>query len=113
MAVPTIEIGGSPVCDAQIPVVDDMLGLFTEFTPKFVKRFRRPGEADRRDGASAKRIGRGAVSIRGCYIGSNGSGWPPHRISVQKSQLSKITRTGAMRPNLRFRHRGRSDHGGT
>ena len=32
MAVPTIGIGGSPACYGQILVVDDMLGLFTEFT---------------------------------------------------------------------------------
>ncbi len=42
-AVPTIGIGGSPACDGQILVIDDMLGLFTEFTPKFVKRYRRLG----------------------------------------------------------------------
>jgi 3-methyl-2-oxobutanoate hydroxymethyltransferase len=44
VAVPTIGIGGSPACDGQILVIDDMLGLFTEFTPKFVKRYRRLGE---------------------------------------------------------------------
>jgi len=44
VAVPTIEIGGSPPCDGQTMVVDDMLGLFTEFTPKFVKRYRRLGD---------------------------------------------------------------------
>src|SRR6202165_2323170 len=38
VAVPTIGIGGSPSCDGQILVIDDLLGLFTEFTPKFVKR---------------------------------------------------------------------------
>jgi len=41
VAVPTIGIGGSPACDGQILVVDDMLGLVTEFTPKSVKRYRR------------------------------------------------------------------------
>ncbi|HVC52078.1 MAG TPA: 3-methyl-2-oxobutanoate hydroxymethyltransferase [Stellaceae bacterium] len=43
VAVPTIGIGASAACDGQILVTDDMLGLFTEFTPKFVKRFRELG----------------------------------------------------------------------
>ncbi len=44
VAVPTIGIGGSPSCDGQILVIDDMLGLFAEFTPKFVKRYRQLGD---------------------------------------------------------------------
>ena len=37
--VPTVGIGASPACDGQILVTDDALGLFTDFKPKFVKRF--------------------------------------------------------------------------
>ncbi len=37
--IPVIGIGGSPKCDGQILVSEDMAGLFTDFKPKFVKRF--------------------------------------------------------------------------
>jgi 3-methyl-2-oxobutanoate hydroxymethyltransferase len=37
--VPTIGIGASAACDGQILVSDDMLGLFTDFKPRFVKRY--------------------------------------------------------------------------
>ncbi|HTV46148.1 MAG TPA: 3-methyl-2-oxobutanoate hydroxymethyltransferase [Stellaceae bacterium] len=37
--VPTIGIGASPACDGQILVIDDVLGVFTDFTPRFVKRY--------------------------------------------------------------------------
>ncbi|SPH24498.1 3-methyl-2-oxobutanoate hydroxymethyltransferase [Defluviimonas aquaemixtae] len=37
--VPTIGIGASADCDGQVLVVDDMLGLFADFRPKFVKRY--------------------------------------------------------------------------
>lgn len=36
---PTIGIGASPACDGQVLVSDDMLGIFTEFKPRFVKHF--------------------------------------------------------------------------
>ncbi|MBF0167169.1 MAG: 3-methyl-2-oxobutanoate hydroxymethyltransferase [Alphaproteobacteria bacterium] len=37
--VPTIGIGASPACDGQILVADDAIGLFSDFKPRFVKRF--------------------------------------------------------------------------
>jgi 3-methyl-2-oxobutanoate hydroxymethyltransferase len=37
--VPTIGIGASAVCDGQVLVSEDMLGLFSDFTPSFVKRY--------------------------------------------------------------------------
>ncbi|MNL45595.1 3-methyl-2-oxobutanoate hydroxymethyltransferase [compost metagenome] len=36
---PTIGIGASPACDGQILVSDDMLGLFNDFKPRFVKHY--------------------------------------------------------------------------
>jgi 3-methyl-2-oxobutanoate hydroxymethyltransferase len=39
VAVPTIGIGASPMCDGQILVIDDVLGLFAQFKPRFVKRY--------------------------------------------------------------------------
>lgn len=39
LAIPTIGIGASVDCDGQILVIDDMLGMFTAFRPRFVKRY--------------------------------------------------------------------------
>jgi 3-methyl-2-oxobutanoate hydroxymethyltransferase len=44
VAIPTIGIGASAACDGQVLVVDDMLGMFTDFRPKFVKRYAALGE---------------------------------------------------------------------
>ena len=42
--IPTIGIGAGNGCDGQVLVNQDMLGTFSDFTPKFVKRYANVGE---------------------------------------------------------------------
>jgi len=39
VAIPTIGIGAGPHCDGQVLVLYDLLGLFDEFVPKFVRPY--------------------------------------------------------------------------
>ncbi|MDR3496973.1 MAG: 3-methyl-2-oxobutanoate hydroxymethyltransferase [Ancalomicrobiaceae bacterium] len=57
LPIPTIGIGASAGCDGQVLVVDDMLGLFTDFQPKFVKRYAEFGrDADLAIAAYAREV---------------------------------------------------------
>ena len=44
ISIPTIGIGAGNGCDGQILVYQDMLGMYSDFTPKFVRRFANVGE---------------------------------------------------------------------
>lgn len=46
--IPTIGIGAGPDCDGQVLVIYDLLGLFEEFQPKFVRRYANLAEEVRR-----------------------------------------------------------------
>ncbi len=44
LEIPTIGIGAGPHCDGQVLVIQDMLGLFRRFRPKFVKAYAEMGD---------------------------------------------------------------------
>jgi 3-methyl-2-oxobutanoate hydroxymethyltransferase len=47
LSIPTIGIGAGPGCDGQVLVCYDLLGLFDQLSPKFVKRYATIGDATR------------------------------------------------------------------
>ncbi len=58
VSVPVIGIGASPACDGQVLVAEDLLGIFDEFRPKFVKRYAEIG------GAIGEAVARYAAEVR-------------------------------------------------
>jgi 3-methyl-2-oxobutanoate hydroxymethyltransferase len=56
-AIPTVTIGigASPDCDGQVLVTEDAIGMFPDFSPKFVKRFAEVGDAISRAAADYSR----------------------------------------------------------
>jgi len=47
LGIPTIGIGAGPHCDGQVLVLHDLLGLYAEFVPKFVRRYAHLAETAR------------------------------------------------------------------
>lgn len=44
VSIPTIGIGAGPDCDGQVLIYQDMLAMFSDFTPKFVKKYAEIGK---------------------------------------------------------------------
>jgi len=59
ISIPTIGIGAGPSCDGQVLVFHDLLGLYDDHTPKFVRRYAALGDETR------SAIGRYLDDVRG------------------------------------------------
>lgn len=79
VSIPTIGIGAGKYCDGQILVYQDMLGMFSDFVPKFVKQY-----------ANLGTIMKEAI---GSYVNEVQEGVFPeekHTFKIDESELKKL-----------------------
>ena len=79
VSIPTIGIGAGKYCDGQILVYQDMLGMFNDFIPKFVKQY-----------ANIGTVMREAISS---YVSEVQEGTFPedkHTFKIDESELQKL-----------------------
>lgn len=79
VSIPTIGIGAGRFCDGQILVYQDMLGMFNDFVPKFVKQY-----------ADVGKVMRNALSS---YVNEVQQGVFPeekHTFKIDESELKKL-----------------------
>lgn len=79
VAIPTIGIGAGPACDAQVLVMQDLLGMYDKFTPKFVKQYAKL------NGQIVEALNSYAQEVaEGVFPG------PEHTFGLNKDQLGRI-----------------------
>ncbi|GBG57095.1 3-methyl-2-oxobutanoate hydroxymethyltransferase [Sporomusaceae bacterium FL31] len=79
VAIPTIGIGAGPACDAQVLVMQDLLGMYDKFTPKFVKQYAQL------NGQIVEALNSYAQEVAdGVFPG------PEHTFGLNKDQLGRI-----------------------
>jgi 3-methyl-2-oxobutanoate hydroxymethyltransferase len=76
VGIPTIGIGAGPYCDGQVQVISDVLGLYTDFTPKHAKQYARLAD-----------IIKTAVSNYAAEVKSNRFPTAAHSSSLSKTAL--------------------------
>ncbi len=79
VSVPTIGIGAGKYCDGQVLVIHDALGMYSDFTPKFVKKY-----------ADLKSAMSGAVSEYISDVKTLAFPEPKHTFQMDESVLEKI-----------------------
>lgn len=82
LRIPTIGIGAGSGCDGQILVTDDLLGKFTDFQPRFVRRY-----ADLSD-ICQKAIENYSEDVRNCSFPSDAESFPFS--SEEEGRLQKM-----------------------
>jgi 3-methyl-2-oxobutanoate hydroxymethyltransferase len=79
VAIPTIGIGAGSACDAQVLVMQDLLGMYDKFTPKFVKQYAQL------NGQIVEALNSYAQEVSdGVFPG------PEHTFGLNKEQLGRI-----------------------
>ena len=77
--IPTIGIGAGPHCDGQVLVSSDMLGLYSDFTPRFVKRYAELG-------VQAQQAVREYIAEVRCGVFPA----PEHSFTMNEDELSRL-----------------------
>lgn len=79
VSIPTIGIGAGKECDGQILVYQDMLGMFDNFVPKFVKQY-----------ASVGKIMKEAITSYINEVANESFPEEKHTFKIDESQLEKL-----------------------